>query len=65
MNVKRIILACCICVVTTGCSYTSVDAGEEAVLIYKPYFFGHGGVDPTPVKTGATWTAWKIGRAHV
>jgi regulator of protease activity HflC (stomatin/prohibitin superfamily) len=58
MNVKRIILACCICVVTTGCSYTSVDAGEEAVLIYKPYFFGHGGVDPTPVKTGATWTAW-------
>lgn len=42
----------------TGCSYSSVDAGEEGVMIYKPYFFGHGGVDSDPIKTGATWTAW-------
>lgn len=28
------------------------DAGHEAVLIHKPVIFGHGGVDPTPIKTG-------------
>jgi len=33
-----------------------VDAGTEAVLIKKPWFFGHGGVEPIPVKTGLVWT---------
>lgn len=43
----------------TGCvSPSSVDAGEEAVLIYKPWIFGHGGVDPKPVETGLVWTLW-------
>lgn len=42
-----------------GClSPSSVDAGEEAVLIYKPWVFGHGGVDETPIKTGLVWTVW-------
>jgi len=42
-----------------GClSPSSVDAGEEGVLIYKPWIFGHGGVDQTPVKTGLVWTVW-------
>lgn len=36
----------------TGCRTVSPDAGHEAVLIMKPLFFGHGGVDPEPVKTG-------------
>lgn len=43
----------------TGCvGPSSIDAGEEAVLIYKPWIFGHGGVDETPVTTGLVWTAW-------
>lgn len=43
----------------TGCvTPSSVDAGEEAVLVKKPYFFGHGGVDSEPVKTGLIWTAF-------
>ena len=43
----------------SGCvSPSSVDAGEEGVLIYKPWIFGHGGVDNTPIKTGLTWTVW-------
>ena len=42
----------------TGCTYSSVDAGEEGVMIYQPYFFGSGGVDSQPIKTGAVWTAW-------
>lgn len=33
------------------------DVGFEAVLIKKPLLFGHGGVDPTPVKTGLTFVA--------
>lgn len=43
---------------STGCSYSAVDAGEEGVMTYKPWFLGHGGVDSQPITTGATWTAW-------
>ena len=43
----------------TGCfSPSSVDAGTEGVMIMKPYVFGHGGVDMTPIATGLTWTVW-------
>ncbi len=43
----------------TGCfSPSTIDEGEEAVLVYQPWIFGHGGVDPTPVKTGLVWTVW-------
>jgi regulator of protease activity HflC (stomatin/prohibitin superfamily) len=34
------------------------DAGHEAVLIKKPWIFGHGGVDSSPVVSGATWVAF-------
>mgnify|MGYP001244678448 CR=1 FL=1 len=36
----------------TGCVLTPIDAGHEGVLVYKPFFFGHGGVDPVPATTG-------------
>lgn len=39
----------------TSCHSVSPNADEEAVLIYKPWFFGHGGVDMTPVESGLTW----------
>lgn len=32
----------------TSCHSVSPDADEEAVLIYKPWFFGHGLVDAVP-----------------
>ena len=52
-------IAALLMITMTGCiSPSSVDAGEEAVLVYKPWVFGHGGVDDTPVKTGLTWTVW-------
>ena len=38
-----------------SCHSVSPNADEEAVLIYKPWFFGHGGVDNNPVSTGLTW----------
>ena len=43
--------------ILAGCSVYSPDAGHEIVLIEKPWFFGHGGVNPEPVKTGRTYAA--------
>jgi hypothetical protein len=45
------VLAC------TACSSASPDPGQEAVVVRKPWIFGHGGVDPTPIKTGQNWVA--------
>jgi len=42
----------------SACSNISVDAGHEKVLVMKPKFFGSGGVDETPLKTGTTIVAW-------
>lgn len=39
----------------TSCHSASPGADEEAVLIKKPWFFGHGGVEEEPVRTGLTW----------
>lgn len=39
----------------SSCHGVTPDADEEAVLIQKPWFFGHGGVDKNPVSTGFTW----------
>ena len=40
-----------------GCHSYAPNAGHEIVLIQKPIFFGHGGVDPNPVRTGRTYAA--------
>lgn len=40
---------------TSSCYRVKPDAGVESVLVYKPFIFGHGGVDDTPISTGATW----------
>lgn len=37
-------------VLGTGC--VAIEAGHEGVLVEQPFFFGHGGVDPVPTKTG-------------
>ena len=37
---------------SSACALVAVDAGHEGVLVEKPFFFGHGGVDPIPIKTG-------------
>jgi len=39
----------------SGCYRVKPDADEESVLIYKPFIFGHGGVDDMPISTGSTW----------
>jgi uncharacterized membrane protein YqiK len=40
-----------------GCNSVTPSAGEEAVLVRQPWFFGHGGVDDQPVRTGRVWVA--------
>lgn len=41
---------------TAGCKVVSPDAGQQAVLIDKPWIFGHGGVREQPVLPGLTYT---------
>jgi len=40
-----------------GCSGVSPGGDEEAVLIEKPWIWGHGGVDDEPVTSGNSWVA--------
>ena len=42
---------------TAACSSVTPDEGEEAVIIRKPWLFGSGGIDPTPVTTGRAYVA--------
>lgn len=50
---------------TTGCGTASPNAGYEAVLIEKPWIFGHGGINPEPVRTGMTITAISTDAVYV
>jgi regulator of protease activity HflC (stomatin/prohibitin superfamily) len=57
MKKLMMILAVAIISIATlsSCHGVRPSADEEAVLIYKPWLFGHGGVDDEPVQTGLTW----------
>jgi regulator of protease activity HflC (stomatin/prohibitin superfamily) len=57
------IVACALSL--AACSYAEPDAGEEAVLISKPYFFGSGGVIDEPVSTGSEIIAWSTNEVIV
>lgn len=51
------IALCLVCSFMTSCEKAAPDATEEAVLVYKPWFFGHGGIDMEAITTGLTWCA--------
>jgi hypothetical protein len=55
--VKQYILGVLILISSVGCQYAAPDAGQEAVLVNKPWFAGHGGVIGTSVKTGTELVA--------
>lgn len=58
---KKIIKLCSMLFVMlsfTSCYRVQPDAGQESVLVYKPLIFGHGGVEETPISTGAEWCVW-------
>lgn len=50
---------------TSACRTISPDAGHEAVVIKKPWFFGHGGVDGDPIKTGLSIAAVSTDAVYV
>lgn len=41
-----------------GCGVIAPSGDEEAVVMKKPWFFGHGGVQSKPVAAGRCWTAF-------
>lgn len=45
-------VASLVCLIMLSCSAVEPNAGYEAVLVKKPWFFGKGGIDNTPVKAG-------------
>lgn len=55
---KKILFICTLALTLFSCHSVSPDADEEATLIYKPWFFGHGGVDNDAVESGLTWCWW-------
>ncbi len=56
VSLAALVLA--VAVLMSACSTVKPDAGHEAVLVRKPLFFGSGGVDPAPVRTGLKYVAW-------
>ena len=56
-NLRNIILLGIVAVIAAACGRASPDSGQEAVLIRKPWVFGHGGVASEPIKTGLTYTS--------
>jgi regulator of protease activity HflC (stomatin/prohibitin superfamily) len=42
----------------SGCHSITPGPGEEAVIVRRPMFFGSGGVDPDPVRTGRKYVAF-------
>lgn len=55
---KKLSILCIAGLLASGCSPSPIDAGEEGVVIKKPWIFGHGGVSEKPIETGLAWTAW-------
>ena len=58
-----VILACIF--TFSSCYRVTPDAGQEAVLIHKPYFIGKDGVDKDPVSTGSQWVWWSTDNVYV
>ena len=48
--------ALCDCMMLASCTVVAPEAGEEGVKVHKPWVFGSGGVDMTPVETGLQYT---------
>jgi len=58
-------LTLCASLLLCGCTAVSPDAGQQAVLIDKPWLFGHGGVRDEPVMPGLTYTWFSTDKVYV
>jgi regulator of protease activity HflC (stomatin/prohibitin superfamily) len=61
---KKVVLVLVV-LASAGCGYARAGAGEEVVLVRKPWFFGHGGIDPEPVRAGSKIIAWSTSESVV
>lgn len=52
-----VFLVSIVLILTVGCGAAKPNVGYEGVLIEKPWIFGHGGVDPNPVRAGMSFIA--------
>ena len=54
---KVLLLAAVACSMSlTSCMHLAeAGADEECVFVKRPWFFGHGGVDMEPMRSGSTW----------
>jgi regulator of protease activity HflC (stomatin/prohibitin superfamily) len=50
-------IAAVLALAMVGCKSIAPDAGHEVVLVEKPMLFGHGGIDPEPIRAGRTFVA--------
>ena len=50
-------IAAVLAMALVGCKSIAPDVGHEVVLVEKPMFFGHGGIDPEPIRAGRTFVA--------
>ena len=65
-KILYLLAVACVSIATlSSCTSAAPDADEEGVLVMKPWFFGHGGVDPEPVRTGQTWCAFSTDVVYV
>lgn len=59
---KKILILLAVALVSiatlSSCHFVAPAADEEAVLIYHPIIWGHGGVDDEAVETGLAWCWW-------
>jgi len=65
---KKIVLTIALSVLAlgaAGCRGVGPDAGYEAVLVQKPWIFGHGGVADEPVSTGLSFVAFTTSPVYV
>jgi len=56
-RITALLAVAAIMLFSVGCSTVSPDAGHQIVLIEKPYFFGHGGIETDPITAGRTVVA--------
>lgn len=49
---RLLVIVGALSLILTGVGCTAIEAGHEGVMVEQPFFFGHGGVDPVPAKTG-------------
>lgn len=65
INKAGMLMILVVSILQSACSVVTPDAGQQAVLIDKPWFFGHGGVRNDPILPGLTYTWFSTQKIYV